>query len=223
MTVVQLGVTPLVVVDLETTSLRPSHGRVVEIAVIRLAPDGTLIDSWDTLINPQCDAGPTHAHGISGEHLVKAPLFADVADELAVRLDGAIVTAHNVNFDFNFLRFEYLRLGQLVPSWPLCCTVRLANRLGRATQARSRSLVDLCALEGIPHPPGVHTALGDATATARLLRVYMHYAARWGYDYPDLGVQPLHLPPSAAKASGGTAKVSPGDTIAVTRSTPRVF
>jgi DNA polymerase III epsilon subunit-like protein len=203
-TVVQLGVTPIAVIDLETTSLRPSQGRVVEIAVIRLAPDGTLIDTWDTLINPQCDAGPTHAHGITSEHLVKAPLFADVADELAVRLDGAIVTAHNINFDFNFLRFEYLRLGQLVPSWPLLCTVRLANRLGRATQARSRSLVDLCALEGIPHPPGVHTALGDATATARLVRVYLHYAARFGFDYPDLGVRPVRLPVSHAPVVGAT-------------------
>lgn len=218
-----MGVTPLAVVDLECTGLHPSWDRIVEIAVVRLTPSGDIENTWSTLVNPQRDPGPTFAHGLVATDLVEAPLFSDVVDELEQRLDGAVLAAHNCNFDCAFLRYEFARLERHVPQWPQMCTVRMANHLGRAAQARSRSLVDLCALEGIPHPPGVHTALGDATATARLLRAYLRYAARWGYDYPNLGVQPLHLPPSAAKASGDTAKVSSGDTFAVTRSTPRVI
>jgi DNA polymerase III epsilon subunit-like protein len=201
---VRLGVTPLAVVDLECTGLHPSWDRIVEIAVVRLTPSGDIENTWSTLVNPQRDPGPTFAHGLVATDLVKAPLFSDIADELEQRVDGAVLAAHNVNFDFNFLRFEFARLERYVPQWPQLCTVRAANRLGRATQARSRSLVDLCALEGIPHPPGAHTALGDATATARLVRVYLHYAARFGFDYPDLGVRPVRLPVSHAPAVGAT-------------------
>lgn len=210
---VRLGVTPLAVVDLECTGLHPSWDRIVEIAVIRLTPSGDIENTWSTLVNPQRDPGPTFAHGLVATDLAEAPLFSDVADELEQRLDGAVLAAHNSNFDCAFLRYEFARLERQVPHWPQLCTTRVANRLGRATQARSRSLVDLCALEGIPHPPGVHTALGDATATAQLLRVYLYYAVRYGYGFPDLGVRPLQLPPRCAPVSEA----------GVTRSTPRVI
>ncbi|MGQ4819901.1 exonuclease domain-containing protein, partial [Enterococcus faecium] len=67
----------------------------MEIAIVRTAPDGAVEDSWSTLLNPQRDLGPTHVHGIRGADVLDAPRFLDVAGDVADRLDGAVVVAHN--------------------------------------------------------------------------------------------------------------------------------
>jgi len=180
------------------------------------------------IVNPRRDPGPTFAHGLTSEDLDPAPTFMAIAEEVTRRLDGAIVVAHNVNFDFNFLRYEYGRLGQFVPAWPCLCTVRAANVLGRVQG--SRKLVDLCAREWVVCA-GDHSALGDAEATARLLAVYLRYAAAAGFDFSHLGVRPLELPslpeqvpprvpdPSLSESlrPGHAAEPHPRATIAVPR------
>ena len=192
MNAVRLGVTPCAVLDCESTGLSPSRDRVVELAVVRLAPDGELVSTWDSLVDPERDPGPTHAHGLTSADLHGAPVFADIAPELAEQLDGAVVCAHNVNFDSSFLRYEFWRLGYFAPRYPLLDTVRAAYRLGRIAPGGSRRLDHLCAQEGI-RIQGAHSALGDATATAALVRVYLHLAAARGWDFADLAVAPLAL------------------------------
>lgn len=203
----QLGTTPIAVIDVESTGLHPSSDRIVELAIVRLSPDGTVTDRWHTLINPQRDAGPTHAHGLTTESLEHAPFFHQIADEVGERLDGVVVAAHNANFDAGFLRYEFARLGRSAPAWPLLCTVRAAYRLSRVTYGRSgsRKLTDLCAREGIAHHRH-HSALGDAEATAGLLAVYLGVARRGQLGFTGLGVFPLTLP--APYASVGSMRAA---------------
>jgi DNA polymerase III epsilon subunit family exonuclease len=190
---IRLGVTPLAIVDVETTSLHPSDGRIVEVAVIQLDPAGDIENTWSTRVNPRRDPGPTFAHGLTAEMLEDAPVFEDIAAQLARLLDGRILAAHNVNFDANFLRHEYQRANLIWLFPPQLCTIRAAWNLGRRRQGGSRKLVDLCANENIT-TDDAHTALGDATATARLVQTYLGYAAQNGFTYADLGVDPLFLP-----------------------------
>ncbi|TCK22776.1 DEAD/DEAH box helicase [Pseudonocardia endophytica] len=199
-----LGTTPFAVVDAETTGFDADGAdRIVEIAVVRLAPDGSLLDSWCTLVNPGRSAGPTALHGLTSADLARAPAFDDVADDLLAKLGDAIVVAHNADFDHRFLHTELTRAGRPAPQWPVLCTRRLAYRLASAT---SRRLTDLCRSEGLHHE-GAHSALADADATGRLLSVYLKRADAGGITTAaDLGVAPLVLP-TAPPAPSNPAEV----------------
>jgi len=207
----ELGRTPFAVLDLETTGFSPGLGdRVVEIAVVRTTPDGTVLDSWTTLLNPERGVGPTRVHGIRVADVFDAPRFLDVAGDIAARLDGAVVVAHNAHFDLGFLTAEYARLGATAPAWPALCTLGLSYRLGRL----GGGSLDAClAAEGLTHQDK-HSALGDATATAGLLAIYLSRAAEHGItNLADLGCDPLAWPDadwSAWSVSGRTHQRSYG-------------
>lgn len=160
------------VVDLETTGLFPGGSdRIVEVAVVHVAPDGTPERSWSTLVNPGRDLGPQHIHGIAAADVVRAPTFERVAGTLAELLAGRVFVAHNASFDMRFVRAEYTALGYDVPVVPetCLCTLRWAGRL---LPTAPRSLAGCCAHVGIPLE-GQHAALVDATATAALLGHYL--------------------------------------------------
>jgi DNA polymerase-3 subunit epsilon len=65
------------IVDTETTGLYKSD-RVIEIAIIVLGESGTLLDEWDTLLDPGRDVGPVDIHGVSATMVAAAPVFEDV-------------------------------------------------------------------------------------------------------------------------------------------------
>ena len=147
----------IVVVDTETTGVFPSD-RVVEVALVTLDLDGEVIDEFDTLIDPRRDVGPTWIHGITASMLAGAPTFEDVCGQLAVRLHGAVVAAHNLPFDARMLASEYERVGVAVQLQAGMDTLAL-------TGAR---LADACSAYGVGLN-GAHAALADARATAHLL------------------------------------------------------
>jgi DNA polymerase-3 subunit epsilon len=87
------------VIDVETTGLYRTD-RVVEIAIVTMdAATGTVIDEFDTLVNPLRDPGPTWIHGVSASMLIDAPPFKDIAHHVAARLHDAVVVGHNLRFD----------------------------------------------------------------------------------------------------------------------------
>ncbi len=191
----QLGATPFAVVDVETTGFSPRlHDRVVEVAVLRLGPDATVEDHYATLVNPGRDIGATSVHGLCAADVCEAPTFAEVAGDVAVGVDGAVLVGHNLRFDVGFLAAEYRRAGIAFPPMPGLCTLRLAHLL--APGLASRKLAQCCAQAGITLD-GAHTALGDAQATAQLLVAYLAAGRARGLEtFADLGCQPL-TPPTA--------------------------
>jgi len=162
------------VVDLETTGFSPRLGdRVAEVAVVLVDDAGTVEDEWCTLVNPERDLGPQHVHGIAAADVALAPTFERVAPTLLRLLDRRVLVAHNASFDTRFLRAELGRAGVAAAIDPLACvcTQQLAGRW----LTGSRSLAACCATVGVVHD-GVHSALGDARATAGLLAHYLHVA-----------------------------------------------
>lgn len=130
-------------------------------------------------------------HGIRSADVLDAPRFLDVAGDIADRLDGAVVVAHNARFDLGFITHEYSRLGVTPPTWPALCTLALSYRLGRLSGGR---LVDCVAAEALTLN-NAHSALGDATATAALLAVYLKRAATHSINtMADLGCVPETWP-----------------------------
>ncbi len=119
------------VIDLETTGLAPSKGaRIIEVGMVLLDQTGALEVEWETLVDPGCGAGPTHIHGVTDAMLDGAPAFADIAGDLAARLQGRTIVAHNATFDVSFLDAEFRASGFAGSAEPLC-TMRLARSRGQ--------------------------------------------------------------------------------------------
>ena len=116
------------VVDLETTGGRYTRDRITEIAIV-LHDGEKVLDTYETLVNPECyiPYGITQLTGITQEMVNEAPKFYEVAREVVERTEGAIFVAHNVRFDYSFLREEFARLGYTFTRKQLC-TVRLSRK-----------------------------------------------------------------------------------------------
>lgn len=155
-----------VVVDVETTGGRAGHHRVTEIGAVKVR-DGKVIDEWQTLLNPERSIPPfiTRLTGISQDMVKDAPLFTDVADSFANFMESAIFVAHNVNFDYGFMSFEFKQTGRSFKH-PKLCTVSTMRK--HYPGYRSYSLKNLCAEFGIDLNSH-HRALCDAKAAAELL------------------------------------------------------
>lgn len=159
-----------VIIDVETTGLSPKQDRVLELAVVHVDRDGDVIDEWSTRFNPEGPVGATHIHGITQDDVATAPSFRDLAATIVSRISGLPIAAHNARFDLAFLRAEFRRAGWDVPWLPAYCTLE-GSRYYMPNLDRRR-LVDCCWNARIPLNDA-HSALGDARATAGLLRHYL--------------------------------------------------
>ncbi|MBW8880054.1 MAG: VRR-NUC domain-containing protein [Asticcacaulis sp.] len=157
-----------VVVDVETTGGRSVNDRITEIAAVKVR-GGRTIAEWHSLINPErrIPGYITQLTGISNDMVRDAPKFAEIADDLAAFLSGAVFVAHNVNFDHGFIAAEYRRLERRFHA-PKLCTV--AGMRKYYPGHGSYSLGALTREYGI-RLDNHHRALDDARAAAELLHL----------------------------------------------------
>jgi DNA polymerase III subunit epsilon len=104
---------PVVVFDTETTGTNPRSDRIVEIACLKVHPDGRR-ESWVRRVNPRMPIPPasTAIHGIADADVANLGGFAELAGELASFLDGCDLAGYNIaGFDLPVLRVEFLRAG----------------------------------------------------------------------------------------------------------------
>jgi DNA polymerase III subunit epsilon len=106
-------ISPLAIIDLETTGINLGSDRIVEIAIVKVLPDGKK-QVKRKLINPEMPipAGSSAIHGITNEMVKDAPTFRQVANELKQFLDHCDLAGYNSNrFDIPMLAEEFLRAG----------------------------------------------------------------------------------------------------------------
>lgn len=153
------------IVDLETTGGSATKSRLTEIAIYKT--DGKkIIEEFSSLINPGRNI-PQHISrltGITDQMVEGAPPFSQLIDKIDQFTQDSIFVAHNVNFDYNFLRAEFERCGKTFKRKKLC-TVRLSRQIIKGKS--SYSLGKLCNSIGIPLE-NRHRAAGDAKATTLL-------------------------------------------------------
>jgi DNA polymerase-3 subunit epsilon len=155
------------VVDVETSGLSRRRHRLLQIAVVTVTADGHILDRWHTFVRPRFGrVGPTHIHGLTAGGLRQAPTFARVAPDLLARLDGAVFTAHNAEFDWAFVSRALRRAGYRPPDAARLCTMQLSRAI--VDEPVSHRLVDVCERHGVVITRA-HDALADADATATLL------------------------------------------------------
>jgi DNA polymerase-3 subunit epsilon len=159
-----------VVVDVETTGGRASDHRVTEIGAVKVQ-NGKIVDRYSTLINPMrsIPRNITRLTGITNAMVADAPHFSAVAESFDTFMKDAIFVAHNVNFDFGFLKAEFERVGRPFRYPKLCtCASMRQHYKGHA----SYSLKSLCNAYDISLESH-HRALCDAEAAAELLRLIL--------------------------------------------------
>lgn len=153
------------IVDIETTGGYAAANDITEVAIY--LHDGTQVtDVFETLIKPSVPI-PYFIQaltGISHSTVEDAPSFSEVAAAIYEKLEGRIFVAHNVNFDYSFLKHHLAQHGFDLTA-PRLCTVRLSRKTFPSLP--SYSLGNLCRYFNI-HIVNRHRAGGDASATARL-------------------------------------------------------
>jgi DNA polymerase-3 subunit epsilon len=155
------------IIDIETCggTFQYKKGRITEICI--LVHDGlSVVEKFSTLVNPECTISSRFIDitGITNEMVKDAPKFHEIARDIIRLTEGHIFVAHNVNFDYGFIKEEFASLGYKYRRDTLC-TVRLSRKLipGKV----SYSLGNLCESLGI-YNQARHRAEGDALATAEL-------------------------------------------------------
>jgi DNA polymerase-3 subunit epsilon len=158
------------IIDIETTGGSTEREKITEICVV--LHDGLRVtEHFTTLINPErpIPYQITRLTGITNEMVSGAPRFYEVAKRIVELTEDRVFVAHNVNFDYNFIRNEFRSLGYDFKRKKVC-TVRLSRKL--IPGHRSYSLGKICHDLGIVIE-GRHRAEGDAFATAKLFELLL--------------------------------------------------
>lgn len=158
------------IVDIETTGGYAAAFGITEIAVY--IHDGKrVVKHFETLINPQQNIPQyiTALTGIDNTMVADAPVFDEIASALFELLNDQIFIAHNVNFDYSFIKHHLKAAGFELTTKKLC-TVRLGRKLFPGLP--SYSLGNLCRSLKLPID-NRHRAGGDAKATVKLFEHYL--------------------------------------------------
>lgn len=176
--------TTFCVTDVETTGRSPERNRITEIAVVRVR-NGEIVDEHSTLVNPgqYITREIQELTGITNGMVGAAPPACEVFPTVRNWIpEDAVFTAHNVQFDYNFVQQTLRRSGLSPLATSTLCTLRLARRLLPAR--RGFALGRLASYLGV-RINSRHRALGDARATARILTLLLEIA-RNEHDCTDL-------------------------------------
>lgn len=170
-TTVSWGINPMqpyVVVDIETTGGRAANHKITELGMLKVI-NGEVVDEYQTLLNPQrrIPRKITALTGIDDVMVNNAPIFAEVADRVAEFTKGCVFVAHNVNFDYGFIKQEFNRLDRHFSRAKLC-TVREMRKAKPGLV--SYSLANLTQHFGIEMSRH-HRAMSDAVAANALLTI----------------------------------------------------
>jgi DNA polymerase III subunit epsilon len=153
------------VVDIETTGGYAAANGITEIA-IRITDGKNILRHYDTLLNPIYSIPPyvQTLTGITNEMVSGQRKFSDVAQELYQLLHDKVFVAHNVNFDYSFVKHHLRESGYDLNSKKLC-TIRLGRQV--IPGLKKYGLGNFCRSVGIDIEQR-HRAGGDADATVKL-------------------------------------------------------
>lgn len=169
---------PLAFIDLETTGINLGTDRILEIAIVKILPDGTKTVKRK-LINPEMaiPKSSSDIHGITDEMVKDAPTFKQVAQELKQMLDGCDLGGYNSNrFDIPLLNEEFLRAGVVfeMKGRKMVDVQNVFHKMEQRTLSAAYKFYCNKTLEN------AHSAEADATATYEILLAQLD-------RYPELG------------------------------------
>jgi DNA polymerase-3 subunit epsilon len=177
--------TPIAVIDFETTGISPGQGaRATEVAIV-LLEEGRVVDRFQSLMNAGVHVPYfiTQLTGITNAMVAGAPPADRVMAEATRFVGDAPMVAHNAAFDRKFWQAE-LALADRPAEHAFACTVLLSRRL--YPEAPNHKLGSLVDFHGLPRFGAAHRALADAEMAAALLgRIQQDLRRRFGVARPE--------------------------------------
>lgn len=172
------------VFDFETTGTSARNEKVIEIGIAKIRK-GKIVDTFQSYINPGrfVPYNITMITGITNEDVKDAPYFDEVINDIKEFIGSSVLVAHNLQFDYSFLKNECENVKVETPENEAVCTLKLAKRL--YPHFPSRSLGNLSKTLKIRHR-NVHRGLGDAAATAKIF-LKMFKALKEEHNIETLG------------------------------------
>ena len=158
------------IIDLETTGAPANGGKITEIAIV-ISDGKQILHKYETLLNPEREIPYFVARltGITDDMVIDSPKFFEVAKEVLELTKGRIFVAHNIGFDYGFMKQEFKALGYEYKRDTIC-TVKTSRKVFPGLE--SYSLGKIAKHFNIP-VNGRHRAMGDAEATAHLFHKMM--------------------------------------------------
>lgn len=158
------------IIDIETNGGNKEYGKITEIAII--VHDGEkIVKEYQTLVNPESNI-PYHITmltGIDNQMVAEAPRFYEIAKDIIEYTEDCVFVAHNVGFDYGFIKKEFANLGYEYKKTQLC-TVKLSRKIMPGFP--SYSLGKLCKQVGI-ELRNHHRAYADTLATTKLFELLL--------------------------------------------------
>lgn len=181
------------IIDIETTGGIARRDKITEIGII-IIQNNDIVDQFETLINPErsIPSEISRITGITNEMVSTAPKFFEVAKTITLLTTDCIFVAHNVSFDYGFIKEEYAQLGYSFSRKKLC-TLQMARRQFKGLG--SYSLGNLIKHFNIT-VTARHRAMEDCKATVELFRILLNEEKQnkpLGKLIPDL-IQSSKLP-----------------------------
>lgn len=181
------------VIDIETTGGNATNNKIIEIAVV--IHDGQkVIKTWESLINPETyiPYGITELTGITQSMVADAPKFYEIAKELIEVTENTIFVAHNVRFDYSFIKSAFSDLGYTFTRKQLC-TIQLSRKI--FPYLPSFGLSAISQHLNIQNPDR-HRAMGDAMTTAKLMELIFKEVNAMDVidDLVNMGIKESKLP-----------------------------
>jgi DNA polymerase-3 subunit epsilon len=169
---------PICFLDLETTGINVSTDKIVEIAIVKIAVDGSS-QIKRRLVNPEMPIpqGAIDVHGITNEMVKDAPSFKVIANEIKQFIEGADLAGYNSNrFDIPMLNEEFLRAGISVDieNRKLLDVQKVFHMMEQRTLSAAYKFYCQKDLQD------AHSAEADATATWEILEAQVA-------KYPQIG------------------------------------
>lgn len=167
------------IIDLETTGAPANGGKITEIAIV-ISDGKQILHKYETLLNPEREIPYFVARltGITDDMVVDSPKFYEVAKEVLELTKNRIFVAHNIGFDYGFMKQEFKALGFDFKRDTIC-TVKTSRKVFPGLE--SYSLGKIAKHFEIPIN-GRHRAMGDAEATAHLFHKMMEKDASFVQD-----------------------------------------
>ena len=181
--------TPVAVIDFETTGINCDNERVIQVAIVHnyLGMNQSTI-AYKGYINPCCAIPPSSMkiHGITNEQVKSAPTFEAAKDDILKHLDGRLLAAYNLPFDFGFLNAELKRLDIEPLSWFGICGLVLAKYVDTQSVGRGyHRLENVAKRRNMTFK--AHDAAEDALVTSRLLDTLLGEASKkWGSRFKQV-------------------------------------
>lgn len=196
------------VIDIETTGGYAASNGITEIAVI-ITNGYQVCDSFYALLNPMVPI-PRFVEmltGITNEKVKDQPPFSSISEELFNILHDKIFVAHNVNFDYSFVKHHLGGCGFQLETKKLC-TIRLGRKM--MPGLKGYGLDKICNHLKI-NIEGRHSALGDASATVELLHYLISIKAMPEIEIMLKGKsKDTFLPPNLSESSISKLPPAPG-------------